>query len=357
MFEKLETVELRFMELEGQLSRSDLDGAEFTRLMKERGNIADIVATYRQYRVKLAELKSAKEMLSDSDAELRNIAKEELTLLTGVIAELEEQLRVQTLPKDPNDSKNVILEIRAGTGGEEAALFAHDLMRMYSRFAERQGWKIELMSSTEASVGGLKEVILLIQGQNVYRRLKFESGVHRVQRVPVTEAQGRIHTSACTVAILPEADEVDEIDLNPKDLEVTTCRSSGAGGQHVNKTDSAIRIVHLPSGIVVECQAERSQHKNREKAMKILKSKLMEKAASEQHEAVSANRKEQVGSGDRSERIRTYNFPQGRLTDHRINLTLYKLDDVINGDIGEILEALATHHQTELLKQLLSGGI
>ena len=357
MFEKLETVELRFMELEGQLSRSDLDGVEFTRLMKERGNIADIVSTYRQYKNKVAEQKAAKEMLSDGDADLRSIAKEELALLAEIIAGLEESLRVQTLPKDPNDQKNVILEIRAGTGGEEAALFAHDLMRMYSRFAERQGWKVELMSSTDASVGGLKEVILLVQGESVYRRLKFESGVHRVQRVPVTEAQGRIHTSACTVAILPEADEVDDVDINPKDLEITTCRSSGAGGQHVNKTDSAIRILHMPTGIVVECQAERSQHKNREKALKILKSKLMEKATSEQKDAISANRKEQVGTGDRSERIRTYNFPQGRMTDHRINLTLYKLDDIINGDIGDVLDALATYHQTELLKQQLTTGI
>ena len=357
MFEKLDTVELRFIELEDQLSRSDLDGVQFTRLMKERGSIAELVVTYREYNRKLDEQRAAKEMLADSDAELRSIAKEELYLLTDTIANLEDRLRLLTLPRDLNDDKNVILEIRAGTGGEEAALFAHDLMRMYSRFAEKQGWKVELLSSTEASVGGLKEVILLIQGEAVYRRLKFESGVHRVQRVPATEAQGRIHTSACTVAILPEADEVDDIELNTKDLEITTCRSSGAGGQHVNKTDSAIRIEHIPTGIVVECQAERSQHKNKDKALKILKSKLMEKAVREQNDAISANRKEQVGSGDRSERIRTYNFPQGRLTDHRINLTLYKLDDVINGDIGDILEALATHHQTELLKQQLSNGI
>jgi peptide chain release factor 1 len=356
MFQKLDSVELRFIELESRLSQESLDGAEFTRIMKERGNLVEIVEVYREYKAALEQQKSAKAMLEDDDAEMRSMAKEELAVLAESIRSLEDQLRVLTLPKDPNDGKNAILEVRAGTGGEEAALFAADLARMYTRYAERQGWKVEILSATESAVGGMKEIILLIQGDNVFRRLKFESGVHRVQRVPETEAQGRIHTSACTVAILPEADEVDDVEINPKDLEIITCRASGAGGQHVNKTDSAIRITHLPTGIVVECQAERSQHKNKEKALKILQARLLENAMREQSDAISANRKEQVGSGDRSERIRTYNFPQGRMTDHRINLTLYKLDDIMEGDLNDILNALATHHQTELLKNQLNSG-
>jgi peptide chain release factor 1 len=281
------------------------------------------------------------------------MAKEELESLEERLVEVEKELQILTLPKDPNDDRNVIVEVRAGTGGEEASLFAADLMRMYTRFADKNGWKTELMSVTESATGGYKEAIILIKGDKVYRRLKFESGVHRVQRVPATEAQGRIHTSACTVAILPEADEVDDVPIDSKDLEITLCRSSGAGGQHVNTTDSAVRILHKPSGLVVECQDERSQIKNREKAMKVLRSRLLEKAQKEQADAISADRKSQVGSGDRSERIRTYNFPQSRVTDHRINLTLYKLGEVMEGDLAEIVDALAAYHQTELLKNEL----
>lgn len=353
MFSKLEAVELRFVELEAELAREGLDGKELTRISKERASLEDIVTAYRLYREQLKGREEAREMLGDADPELRAMAKQELDDLEKAIHESEQNLQVLTLPKDPNDDKNVILEVRAGTGGEEAALFAADLYRMYCRYADRQGWRVETMSMTEASAGGIKEVIALISGDHVYRKLKFESGTHRVQRVPATEAQGRVHTSACTVAILPEADDVGDIELNPKDLDITVCRSSGAGGQHVNTTDSAVRIVHIPTGTVVECQDERSQIKNRERALKILKARLLERAQREQQEAISADRKSQVGSGDRSERIRTYNFPQGRLTDHRIGLTLYKLTDIINGDLQEIVDALATYHQSELLKHEL----
>jgi len=261
-------------------------------------------------------------------------------------------MTILMLPKDPNDQKNVMLEIRAGTGGEEAALFAGDLLRMYQRYATKAGWRTEILSSTTAERGGMKEVIVMIEGDRVYSRLKFESGVHRVQRVPETEAQGRIHTSACTVAILPEADEV-EITIRPQDLDIMVCRSSGAGGQHVNTSDSAVRMVHIPTGIVVECQDERSQLKNKEKALKIMKARVLEKAQAEQHAEISATRKSLVGSGDRSERIRTYNFPQGRMTDHRINYTVYNLPEVINGDLDDVLDKLGTYHQAELLKEQL----
>lgn len=350
MFENLESVERRFMELEDSLASGQLSSQEITRCTKERAAIEDVVEAYRDYRRVQTSIVDAKAMLEESDAEMRALAKEELEGLIQELAELEQKLLVLTLPKDPNDEKNVLLEIRAGTGGEEASLFAADLFRMYTRYAGRQGWRTEILSTSESATGGFKEIVCLIEGDKVYSRLKFESGVHRVQRVPATEAQGRIHTSACTVAILPEADDV-EVELNMGDVEVSLCRSSGAGGQHVNTTDSAVRLVHKPTGIVVECQDERSQHKNKEKAMKVLKARLYEKAQQEQHDAISASRKSQVGSGDRSERIRTYNFPQGRLTDHRINLTLYKLDAVIEGDIAEVLDALAAHHQSELLKQ------
>lgn len=353
MFDKLESIELRFTEIESQLSRSDLDGKELTRLSKERASIVDIVEAYRIYKKQKKDRDAAKEMLKESDPELREMAKEELGDLEEQIANSEKELQLLTLPRDPNDERNVILEVRAGTGGEEASLFASDLLRMYTRFAEKSGWKVEPLSSTESSTGGYKEAVVLIKGERVFSRLKFESGVHRVQRVPQTETQGRIHTSACTVAILPEADDVDDVKIDAKDLDIGTFRSSGAGGQHVNTTDSAVRIVHKPTGLVVECQDERSQIKNRDKAMKVLKSRLLEKMQQEQADAISADRKSQVGSGDRSERIRTYNFPQGRLTDHRINLTLYKLDAAMEGDIAEVLNALGTHHQTELLKQQL----
>jgi peptide chain release factor 1 len=336
--------------LEDSLASGQLGAKEMTRVTKERASLEEVVLTYREYIGVQKSIAEAKAMFEESDPELRALAKEELERLNAEFAQLEQKLLVLTLPKDPNDDKNVLLEVRAGTGGEEASLFASDLFRMYSRYAGNQGWKIEILSSTESSTGGYKEIVCMIEGNKVYSRLKFESGVHRVQRVPATEAQGRIHTSACTVAILPEADEV-EVNINPGDIEVSLCRSSGAGGQHVNTTDSAVRLVHKPTGITVECQDERSQHKNKDRAMKILKARLYEKAQQEQNDAISAERKSQVGSGDRSERIRTYNFPQGRLTDHRINLTLYKLDAVMGGDIDEVLDGLAAHHQSELLKQ------
>lgn len=338
--------------MEDSLASGTLKANDLTRITKERAAIEELVAAFRQYKLMQQQQSEAKTLLAEGDAEMRALAKEELEQLEDELESIEKRLMMLSLPKDPNDQKNVILEVRAGTGGEEASLFASDLFRMYMRYADRQGWRTELLSSHESSTGGFKEVICLIEGHAVFSRLKYEMGVHRVQRVPATESQGRIHTSACTVAILPEADELD-VSLNPADVEMTVSRSSGAGGQHVNTTDSAVRLVHKPTGLVVECQDERSQHKNRDKAMKILKARLKEKAEQEQADAISANRRSQVGSGDRSERIRTYNFPQGRLTDHRINFTLYKLSDVMDGDIGEVLDALGAHHQTELLKQEL----
>jgi len=354
MFENLDGVERRFSSLEDSLSSGSLKGPELIRLTKERASLEPLVVAFRQYKALQQERDEAKAMMAaESDADMVAMAKEELGRIAAAIEVTEKHLIVLSLPKDPNDEKNVLLEIRAGTGGDEAALFVGDLFRMYTRYAERQRWKIEVLSSTPSGAGGFKEIICMIEGQAVFSRFKFESGVHRVQRVPATENQGRIHTSACTVAILPEAEDV-EINLNPADIEMTVCRSSGSGGQHVNTTDSAVRLVHKPSGLAVECQDERSQHKNREKAMKIMKAKLLEKAEQEQHDEISANRKSQVGSGDRSERIRTYNFPQGRLTDHRINLTLYRLDAIMEGDIGDVLDALGSHHTTELLKQELA---
>ncbi len=349
MFENLEGVERRFMEIEDSLASGQLKPVELTKLTKERAAMQDLVEGYRKYCKLKQSRDEAKELLATGDSEMRSLAKEELDELEKDIEAIEKHLMLLSLPTDPNDLKNVILEIRAGTGGEEASLFAADLFRMYQRFSDRQGWRMEPLSSTASSTGGFKEIICLIEGNAVYSRLKYESGVHRVQRVPATESQGRIHTSACTVAILPEADDI-EVDFNPADLDIMVCRASGAGGQHVNTTDSAVRIVHRPTGLVVECQDERSQHKNRDKAMKILKARLYERAEAEQASAISAARKSQVGSGDRSERIRTYNFPQGRLTDHRINLTLYKLDAVMDGDIGEVFDALIAYHQAELLK-------
>jgi len=354
MYDKLESIELRFGEIDSIMSRQGLSGPELTKLSRERASYAEIVEAYQLYKKTKSERDQAKVMLNEeSDPEMRSMAKEELDLLEEQVIELEKRMQVLTLPKDPNDDRNIMLEVRAGTGGEEASLFAADLLRMYTRYAENNRWNVELMSATESATGGYREAIVLISGESVYRRMKFESGVHRVQRVPATEAQGRIHTSACTVAVLLEVDDIDEVHIDAKDIEITLCRSSGAGGQHVNTTDSAVRIVHKPTGVVVECQDERSQVKNKERAMKVLRSRLLERAQREQQDAISADRKSQVGSGDRSERIRTYNFPQGRLTDHRINLTLYKLAAVMEGDLNEVLDGLATAHQTELLKSEL----
>ena len=354
LFEKFDALVRKFDEIESRLASGTLNGKELTELSKERASLEAIVTTYKQFKEYEENLKHAKEMLADPDPDMVTLAKQEIPELETNLEAAKKELIILSLPKDPNDDKDVLLEIRAGTGGEESALFVADLLRMYTRYAATQGWQVETLSLSPSAVGGFKEAITLIRGNAVFSRMKFESGVHRVQRVPATEAQGRVHTSACTVAILPEVDDI-EIDINPADLEITACRASGAGGQHVNKTDSAIRIVHKPSGIAVECQEERSQHKNRDKAMKVLKTKLYDMELQKQQDAISADRKSQVGSGDRSERIRTYNFPQGRLTDHRINLTLYKLSDVMEGDLGDVLDALGTHHQAELLKN--SGNV
>jgi peptide chain release factor 1 len=318
----------------------------------EYSDIHPVVELYRTYKNQLQELEAASAMLEDSDKEMQAMAREEIARLEPKLEANEFELRKALLPKDPNDDKNIFLEIRAGTGGDEAALFAGDLFRMYTLYAERRGWKIEVMSRSEGEHGGYKEIISRVSGDKAYLRLKFESGAHRVQRVPETEAQGRIHTSACTVAVMPEADEIDEIELNAGDLRIDTFRASGAGGQHVNKTDSAIRITHLPSGIVVECQDERSQHKNRARAMSMLKSRLMDAEIQARQKDEAATRKSLVGSGDRSERIRTYNFPQGRVTDHRINLTLYKLDDLMAGDLDPVIDPLITEYQAEQLAAL-----
>ena len=352
MFSKLDTLERRFEDIEAALSQDGLEPRELTRLSKERALIEDIVVAWRAHKLLSKARDEARLMLGESDPDLRAMAKEELDEVSEKLEQAEKDLTIMMLPKDPNDQKNVMLEIRAGTGGEEAALFAADLLRMYTRYASKAGWRTEVLSSTTAERGGIKEAIVMVEGDKVFSRLKFESGVHRVQRVPETESQGRIHTSACTVAVLPEADEV-EVTIRPQDLDITVCRSSGAGGQHVNTTDSAVRIVHLPTGLVVECQDERSQLKNKERALKILKARILEKAQAEQDAEISATRKSLVGSGDRSERIRTYNFPQGRMTDHRINYTVYNLPEVINGDLDDVLNKLGTHHQAELLKEQL----
>ncbi|MEZ4742424.1 MAG: peptide chain release factor 1 [Bdellovibrionota bacterium] len=349
MFEKLETIERRFVEIEETLSQPGISSRELMKLTKERAEIEPIVEKFRVYSQLKQEKAEAEDLASNEDVELRAMAKEELDKLSKSMVALEKELTILMLPTDPNDDKNIFLEIRAGTGGDEAGLFCGDLLRMYTRYAEKKRWHVEVMSATESEKGGYREIILMVQGSKVYSKLKFESGVHRVQRVPATESQGRIHTSACTVAVLPEVDDV-EFEINPADLEITACRASGAGGQHVNTTDSAVRIVHIPTGVVAECQEERSQHKNKEKAMKMLKSRILDKLESERAAEISADRKSQVGSGDRSERIRTYNFPQGRMTDHRINLTLYKLDEIITGDLDEILDALGANHTAELLK-------
>jgi peptide chain release factor 1 len=351
MFDKLAEVEKRYTLLETLLSDPSLPAKqrEYSKIAKERSDLEELVTCYRDWKKTEQEIESNRELLDEKDDAMRELAKEEMAALRERKEQIEARVRYLLLPKDPNDSKNVIFEIRAGTGGEEAALFAADLSRMYTRYAENRGWRVEVMSSNPTGLGGLKEIILLVEGKGAYSRLKFEGGVHRVQRVPVTEGSGRIHTSTITVAVLAEADEV-EVDIDPKDLKVDVMRASGPGGQSVNTTDSAVRMTHVPTGLVVSCQDEKSQHKNRAKALKILRARLLEKKQEEQRSEIAATRKLMVGSGDRSERIRTYNFPQGRITDHRINFTLYKLDRVIEGDLDDLLDALNTHYQAEALQ-------
>jgi peptide chain release factor 1 len=351
MLDKLAEVEKRYLELEGMLSDPQLLGhqREYSKVAKERSELEEIVACYREWRKVEREIQDNRQLLEETDEAMRELAKEELIGLRERKEALEERLKILILPKDPNDARNVIVEIRAGTGGDEAALFAAELFRMYSRYAESRRWRVEMMSSNPTGLGGYKEIIMSIEGQGAYSRVKFEGGVHRVQRVPVTEGSGRIHTSAVTVAVLAEADEV-EIAIDPKEIRIDVFRSSGPGGQSVNTTDSAVRITHIPTGIVISCQDEKSQHKNRAKGMKILRARLLEKKQEEQRSEIAATRKSMVGSGDRSERIRTYNFPQGRLTDHRINFTLYKLDRVMEGELDEVIDALITHYQAEALK-------
>lgn len=351
---KLENLSERFDEIAALLSEPEVQGDQnkFRALSQEYAQINPIVDCYKQYQSANDDLESAKEMANDSDPEMQEMAKEEIKSAQQQLDKLSQQLQILLLPKDPNDNRNIYLEIRAGTGGDEAAIFSGDLARMYQRYAEKQRWQTEIISESHGDKGGYKEIIMRVSGQDVYSQLKFESGAHRVQRVPETETQGRVHTSACTVAIMPEAEEVDAIDINPSDLKVDTFRASGAGGQHVNKTDSAIRITHIPTGVVVECQDERSQHKNRARAMSLLQSRLLT-AEQEKHQAEqSATRKLQVGSGDRSERIRTYNYPQGRLTDHRINLTIYKLDEIMQGNLDQVIQPLISEYQADLLTQL-----
>jgi peptide chain release factor 1 len=351
---KLENLCERHDEIAALLSQPEVQGNQnqFRALSQEYAQISPLVECYKRYQDAQNSLVSAKEMANDPDQELRELAKEEINETEDQIEALDHELQLLLLPKDPNDTRNIFLEIRAGTGGDEAAIFSGDLSRMYQRYAERKGWQTEIISESQGEHGGYKEVILRVSGRDVYSQLKFESGAHRVQRVPETESQGRIHTSACTVAIMPEVEEVDAFDINPADLKVDTYRASGAGGQHVNKTESAIRITHIPTGVVVECQDERSQHKNRARAMSLLQSRLLSAEQEKQHAEQSATRKLQVGSGDRSERIRTYNYPQGRLTDHRINLTLYKLDDIMQGGLEQVIQPLISEHQAELLTQL-----
>ena len=353
MLDKLKIVEERFEEINNNLNDPTVIGNQdlFRDLMKEYKNLEPIVLKYREYRTALDDEKEALEMLNmgGMDREDEEMVKEVLSDAKTRIVDLEAELKVLLLPRDPNDDKNVIVEIRGGAGGEEAALFAGVLMRMYTMYSEARGWKIDIINENETELGGYKEVSFMIEGDGAYSRLKYESGVHRVQRVPETEAGGRIHTSTVTVAVLPEAEEV-EFELNPADLKIDTFRSSGAGGQHINKTSSAIRVTHIPTGTVVECQDERSQFKNKEKALKVLRSRLFEEKQREQSDAIASDRKSQVGTGDRSERIRTYNYPQGRLTDHRIGLTLYKLDAILNGALDEVIDPIITYYRTEMLK-------
>jgi peptide chain release factor 1 len=351
MFAKIKEIETRFEELETALSQPEIirDQKRYQKHLKEHGRLTPIINTYRHYKSVQDEIDQNRPLLEDPDAEMRTLAKEEIETLQSEISELEQDLKRLLVPKDPYDEKNIILEIRAGTGGDEAALFAADLFKMYGRYAEERGWKTEILSQSSTGIGGFKEIIILIEGQDVYSRLKHDSGIHRVQRVPETETQGRIHTSAVTVAVLPEAEDVD-VEIQPDDLRIDVYRSSGHGGQHVNVTDSAVRITHLPTGLVVTCQDEKSQHKNKAKAMKVLRSRLLDMERAEQQSKISEARRNMVGSGDRSEKIRTYNFPQGRISDHRIGLTLYKLDGILAGQLDLILDPLMTYFQAEALK-------
>ncbi|MBF8746626.1 peptide chain release factor 1 [Pseudomonas putida] len=354
LLNKLDTLQDRFEELTALLGDAEVisDQTRFRAYSREYAEVEPVIGTYKEWRKVQDDLEGAQALLKDADPDLREMAIDEVREAKEQLLALESQLQRMLLPKDPNDGRNVFLEIRAGTGGDEAAIFSGDLFRMYSRYAEKRGWRLEILSENEGEHGGYKEIIARVEGDSVYGKLKFESGAHRVQRVPETESQGRIHTSACTVAVLPEPDEQVAIEINPADLRVDTYRASGAGGQHVNKTDSAIRITHLPTGIVVECQEERSQHKNRARAMSWLSAKLNDMQTSAAQNAIASERKLLVGSGDRSERIRTYNYPQGRVTDHRINLTLYSLDDILAGGVDAVIEPLLAEYQADQLAAL-----
>ncbi len=351
---KLEALSQRYVEVGAMLSDASVmsDQNRYRELGKEYAQLEPVVKSFRTYEKILDSINTANEMLCEADTELKQLAQEELLTLKTEKSHLEQELKTLLLPKDPNDDRNVFLEIRAGTGGNEAAIFAGDLFRMYARFVENKSWKLTIISANEGEHGGFKEIIARVIGDGVYSQLKFESGAHRVQRVPVTESQGRIHTSACTVAVMPEVDEIDRIEINPSDLRIDTFRASGAGGQHVNRTDSAVRITHIPTSLVVECQDERSQHKNKARAMSLLQSRILAAERAKQEKEQAATRKSLVGSGDRSERIRTYNFPQGRVTDHRINLTLYELDNVIAGDLEPVVGPLIRELQAEQLARL-----
>jgi len=356
MFKRLKDIETRYKDLEGLLSSPDVVSKQsvYQKYAKEHSDLQDLVEAYKEYEKTKNRIEEDQALLRGNDDELKEIVKDELPQLKETLEVLENRLRLLLLPKDPNDDKNVLLEIRAGTGGDEAGLFVGDLFRMYAQYAEMHRWKVDVISSNPAGgMGGFKEIIALIEGTGAYSVLKYESGVHRVQRVPVTESQGRIHTSAVTVAILPEAEDV-EVNIDPNDLRIDVYRSSGHGGQSVNTTDSAVRITHLPTGLVVTCQDEKSQHKNKAKALKVLRARLLDSMVQKQNAEISESRKTQVGSGDRSERIRTYNFPQGRVTDHRIGLTLYNLESLLNGNIQPILDALATHFQSKALQESIS---
>ncbi|WP_269900670.1 peptide chain release factor 1 [Paenalcaligenes faecalis] len=352
MRDRLEQLAHRLIEVDAMLSEPEIamDMDNFRKLSRERSELESVVEAFNTYVATEGDLAAAQEMMRDP--EMKEMGEEEFQIAKARIAELEDELEVLLLPKDPDDGRSIFLEIRAGAGGDESAIFSGDLLRMYTRYAENQGWKVEVMSSNASEMGGYKEVIARIDGDGAYGKLKFESGTHRVQRVPETEAQGRVHTSTCTVAIMPEADEAEEININPSDLRVDTFRASGAGGQHVNKTDSAVRLTHLPTGLVVECQDDRSQHRNRDKAMQVLAARLKDQQLREMQAKEAEQRKSLVGTGDRSERIRTYNYPQGRITDHRINLTMHKLNYVMDGDLDDLINALLTEHQAELLASL-----